>query len=194
MQELVGAQAQMRSLLNRFIQDVFVRDMPISTEDVAADLLCVMEQAAKDVDARAQGAWEALQEANSHPDLIFTPNNHYLMAVTAKLYKEKETSFANEYGQVLKIYCEVRAFIKVQRKAVAEIATKELVRVMVLGTEQRFSALFASSLQRYESWVKEPAQLTRQRAILQRRKAVLQDALGVLQAAMNTTEADKYYM
>jgi len=184
---LDNAQLQIRNLIDSFLRGVILKDTPAITRDVAAEILSAMAQMAKEVDNLAHTSIEAIQAGNSHPDLVFTPNNHYLSSVAAKLYSEKQESFADKLGDALRIVCEVRAFIKVQRKAVAEVAAKELVRIMVLGTEQRFDSLLRGSLSRYEAWVREPEELVRQRTLLRARKPVLEEALGILKAAMSRT-------
>ena len=61
------------------------------------------------------------------------------------------------------IYHNVRAYIKVQRKQVSEAAGKELIRTLVLKSEDHFEALLKSGLAETARNITEPQRVARER-------------------------------
>ena len=80
----------------------------------------------------------------------------------------------------------VRAYIKVQRKQVSEAAGKELIRTLVLKSEDHFEALLKSGLAEYAQNIKEPQRIARERDNLHTRKQVLQRALDLAEQHTRT--------
>ena len=80
----------------------------------------------------------------------------------------------------------VRAYIKVQRKQVSEAAGKELIRTLVLKSEDHFEALLKSELAEYAQNIKEPQRIARERDNLHTRKQVLQQALDLAEQHKRT--------
>jgi hypothetical protein len=121
-------------------------------------------------------AVEAIKEHNSEADLLFTPNEHYLNDLIKRMV-EKDEEMATDTGGARHIYHNVRAYLKVQRKFISELAAKELVRILVLGTFKRVRKLLSSTMSELTKFVKEPNKLVKERENLTLRKKVLEGAL-----------------
>jgi len=113
--------------------------------------------------------------------LLCSPNDHYLNDLIQKMVAA-DTNMATDHGGLRHIFHNVRAYIKVQRKYISELASKELIRTLILRTERSFYALIESGMSEYVSCIKEPEKLQRERNSMQTRQAVLQKALKQAQA------------
>ena len=118
---------------------------------------------------------------NTEPDLIFSPNEHYLNDLIQRMVAA-DKDMATDHGGLRHIFHNVRAYIKVQRKYISELASKELIRTLILRTERSFYALMGSGMSEYVSCIEEPEKLHYERDRMQNRKAVLQKALQQAQA------------
>ena len=74
-----------------------------------------------------------------------------------------DTEMATDHGGLRHIFHNVRAYIKVQRKYISELASKELIRTLILRTERSFYALMESGMSEYVGCIKEPEKLQRER-------------------------------
>jgi hypothetical protein len=84
------------------------------------------------------------------------------------------------------IWHNVRAYIKVQRKFVSELATKELLRTLVLAVEKQVGVILQKCLQErfLERAITVPPSLTRELEMLSARQSVLEQALRVLDLSL----------
>jgi len=114
---------------------------------------------------------------NTEADLIFSPNEHYLNSLIQKMVAA-DGNMASDDGGVRHIFHNVRAFIKVQRKAISEMASKEVLRTLVLGNEAQFRKVLTSEVNELAELIKEPSKVVHERESLLNRKQVLEDALS----------------
>merc|ERR1712032_537018 len=121
-----------------------------------------------------------MEEHNTNPDLIFSPNEHYLNSLVQNMV-EADRGMASDSRGARHIYHNVRAFIKVQRKYISELASKELIRTTIVETESRFKKLFSLNIGKPELFalINEPSNVHRERQTLTQRKKVLEEALAL---------------
>ena len=95
---------------------------------------------------------------------------------------EADEGMASDNGGARHIFHNIRAYIKVQRKYISELASKELIRTTIIETGSRFEKLLSSNIGKPDliALIKEPSTVTRKRQTLLKRKKVLKEALGVL--------------
>ena len=129
----------------------------------------------------ADAAIGAMAAHNTMPDLIFSPNEHYLNSLIQRMV-EKDAGMATDDGGARHIYHNVRAYIKVQTKYISELGSKELIRTMVLNNEERFRKLMTTKAAACVDLIKEPSSVARERATLLTRKNILEEALKKLQS------------
>jgi hypothetical protein len=91
-----------------------------------------------------------------------------------------DASMASDTAGARHIWHNVRAYIKVQRKFVSELATKELVRTLVLAVDAYVRVVAQSSLSELACVIVVPPSLAREREMLHVRQKVLEHALSML--------------
>lgn len=93
---------------------------------------------------------------------------------------EANTRIVSDSGGAKYIYHNVRAFVKIQRKYISELALKELILTTILGTGPRFNTLFDSNIGKPNlvDMIQEPSKLARERKIFVNRKKVLEESLA----------------
>jgi hypothetical protein len=128
----------------------------------------------------ASDACKAIADHNMEPDLVFSPNEHYLNSLVQKMVGA-DTGMTSDSGGARHIYHNVRAYIKVQRKYISELASKEVIRISILETGSRFDKLLSSKIGKPDllDLIKEPSKVARERQTLSKRKKVLEEALTV---------------
>jgi uncharacterized protein (UPF0147 family) len=129
--------------------------------------------------ARADEAIAALEQYNSDPDLLYSPNEHYLNSLIQQMVAADE-HMASDTAGARHIWHNVRAYIKVQRKFVSELATKELLRTLVLAVEQRVRVITQEGLSELACAITVPLSSARELEKLNVRRSVLEQALSVL--------------
>ncbi len=92
-----------------------------------------------------------------------------------------DKDMASDTAGARHIWHNVRAYIKVQRKFVSELATKELVRTLVLAVERRVRVIERTGLSELACLIVVPPSLVREREMLRARQSVLEQALSMLQ-------------
>jgi len=159
---------------------VFSSDVPESGKRAAEHLRKCMEEELKTNRQVSDLAIESIAAHNTEPDLIFSPNDHYLSDLVQKMVAA-DTDMASDNGSFRHIYHNVRAFIKVQRKYITEIASKELLRTTVLAAENSFRNLFKERMTECTNHIQEPNKVKREREMLLSRKEILEQAIECLQ-------------
>ena len=114
----------------------------------------------------ADSAIAAISVHNNDPDMIFSPNEHYLTSLVQKMVKADDEGMASDSGGARHIDHTVRACIKVQRKYSSELASKEILRTTIRETGTRFDNLFDSNLNEPElNLINEPSKVRRKQKI-----------------------------
>jgi GTP-binding protein EngB required for normal cell division len=126
----------------------------------------------------AKVAIDRIKEYNESP-CVWTPNEHYLMGLVQGMLKDVD--LAEDDGQIEKINIEVKAYIKVQRKIITEIGSKDLQKILFHKTEKIFDSILESSISKLVEFIKEPEKLIREREVLSNTKIVLERALDEIQ-------------
>ena len=150
--------------------------IPESAMPAAARLRLRLRSGETEVAHLANLAIASLKAHNMEADLIFTPNEHYLSQLIQDMVKA-DSSMASDNGGARHIFHNVRAYIKVQKKVISEMAAKEMVRTLLKGNEANFHNLLASEVAELAEFIKEPHRIARERASLLNRKQVLENAL-----------------
>lgn len=171
-----SAKKEMFDKIRKLFDCVFREGIATTATPVARALQQKLVVLMKDVETRTDLSICAMEEYNTAPDLIFTPNNHYLTELIKKMV-ESDTEMVTDDGGARHIYHNIRAFIKVQVKLISELACKELTRSILIQCERQFRALLESSLCQYEKHLNEPEKIARERESLRRRKKVLETAM-----------------
>jgi len=164
-------------MLSTMLDSVFGEQIPEIARPAARQLRFRMRAEEQGLLELACTAVEAIKEHNSETDLLFTPNEHYLNDLIKRMV-EKDEEMATDTGGARHIYHNVRAYLKVQRKFISELAAKELIRILVLGTFKRVRKLLSSTISELTKFVKEPNKLVKERENLTLRKKVLEGALS----------------
>jgi hypothetical protein len=166
--------------LNAFYDKVFSSNINDVAKPVAAHLRKSFENDMDEAMNISQTAIEAMYAHNTDPDLIFTSNDHYLNSLVQKMV-DADTGMASDSGGARHIYHNVRAYIKVQRKSISEMASKEIIRTTIIETASRFDKLLSSNIGKPDllDLIKEPTKVARKRLMLSKRKKVLEEALAV---------------
>eukprot|EP00964_Phaeocystis_antarctica_P011823 scaffold6535_cov74-Phaeocystis_antarctica.AAC.2 len=160
---------------------VFSEAIPEMAKPAAMRLRALMRSEEGEALLVADAAIDAMAAHNTMPDLIFSPNEHYLNSLIQKMV-EKDEGMATDDGGARHIYHNVRAYIKVQTKYISELGSKELIRTMVLSNEERFRKLMTAKAAACVDLIKEPSSVARERATLLTRKNILEEALKKLQS------------
>ena len=166
--------------VNTLFDTVFSKDVPEIAKSAAIRFRMRLAEHLKNAEMDCEEAIEAMEAHNTLPDLIFSPNEHYLNDLIQRMVAQ-DKEIATDDGGMRHIYHNVRAYIKVQRKQISETAAKELIRTLVLKSEDHFRALLKAGLPEYAQFIKEPKQVARERETLKKRQQVLQEALDVAQ-------------
>ena len=166
--------------VNLLFDTVFSKDVPEIAKSAASRLRVRLKEHLKNAEWECEEAIQAMEAHNTLPDLIFSPNEHYLNDLIQKMVAQDQEMVTDD-GGLRHIFHNVRAYIKVQRKQISETAAKELIRTLVLKSEDHFRALLKAGLSEYAQFIKEPQKAARERETLKRRQQVLQEALDVAQ-------------
>ena len=166
--------------VNLLFDTVFSKDVPEIAKSAASRLRVRLKEHLKNAEWECEEAIQAMEAHNTLPDLIFSPNEHYLNDLIQKMVAQDQEMVTDD-GGLRHIFHNVRAYIKVQRKQISETAAKELIRTLVLRSEDHFKALLKAGLSEYAQFIKEPQKAARERETLKRRQQVLQEALDVAQ-------------
>jgi hypothetical protein len=171
---------ELRELMRASVDVAFADNVCEAAKHAAAKMRGLVADEAADATARADEAIVALEQYNSDLDLLFSPNEHYLNSLIQQMVAADE-HMASDTAGARHIWHNVRAYIKVQRKFVSELATKELVRTLVLAVEQRARVIARTGLSELASLIVVPPRLVREREMLHARQIVLEQALSMLQ-------------
>jgi len=152
------------------------KDIPESGKRAGEHLRECMEEELETNRQVSDLAIESIAAHNTEPDLIFSSNDHYLSDLVQKMVAA-DTDMASDNGSFRHIYHNVRAFIKVQRKYITEIASKELLRTTVLAAENSFRNLLKDKVNECTNRIQEPNKVTREREMLLSRKEILEQAI-----------------
>ena len=109
---LRAAKVEMLEEVRRRFEAAFSSGIGPTALPVAKKLRADMLRLLKDVETRAKECIEAMEQYNSTPDLISTPNTHYLNELIKKMVEEDD-SMATDDGGARHIYHNIRVFIKV---------------------------------------------------------------------------------
>ena len=171
---------ELRELMRTSIYLAFTAGVRESAKNAAAELRRLVT-ANEDAEL-ADEAIAALEQYNSDPDLLYSPNEHYLNSLIQQMMAADE-HMASDTAGARHIWHNVRAYIKVQRKFVSELATKELLRTLVLAVEKQVGVILQKCLQErfLERAITVPPSLTRELEMLSARQSVLEQALSVLE-------------
>jgi DNA-directed RNA polymerase subunit F len=166
---------ELRQIIRASVDAAFKDNVCESAKHAAAKLRTLVA----DEETNADAAISALEQYNSEPDLLFTPNEHYLNSLIQQMVAADDRMASDKAG-ARHIWHNVRAYIKVQRKFVSELAAKELVR-LVLDVERRCRAIVQNGhVPDLACLVTVPPSLVREREMLRVRQNVLEQALSVL--------------
>ena len=174
-----AAKQKVGAHIGKFFDQIFVDGLSASVRPAAQMLRTRLKEVEEELAANADEAICAMKAYNTDPNLIFSSNEHYLNGLIQKMVaadKEMNSDLAGSRH----IMHNVRAFIKVQRKLISELASKELVRTLLSDSESRLEDLLSSKISQYEKFVQEPDSLIREREMLQKRKTILQQAIDTL--------------
>mmetsp|Transcript_32254 Transcript_32254/g.86367 ORF Transcript_32254/g.86367 Transcript_32254/m.86367 type:complete len:692 (-) Transcript_32254:133-2208(-) len=182
---------ELRSMVSKTIDGVFKATAEVTaaaaerprTAALAKELRRRLSQLEAEAHVKMDEAFKTLETHNTHPDLVFATNEHYLNDLVKKMVAA-DRDITSDAGSARHIYHNVRAFLKVQRKQVCETAVKELVRTGVLLVEEAFERLMTSDLSDCHQLLEdEPESVTKRRAQLEARQRVLEQAMALLPAA-----------
>ena len=183
---------ELRELMRTSVDLAFTEGVRESAKNAAAELRRLV---AANEDAELEDeAIAALEQYNSDPDLLYSPNEHYLNSLIQQMMAADE-HMASDTAGARHIWHNVRAYIKVQRKFVSELATKELLRTLVLAVEKRVGVMLQKCLQErfLERAITVPPSLTRELEMLSARQSVLEQALRVLEEEdLSVLEEEEY--
>ena len=173
------AAEELRELMRTSVDVSFTDGVCEAAKHAAAKLRRLVADEEARVAARADEAIGALEQYNSESDLLFSPNEHYLNSLIQQMVAA-DKSMASDTAGARHIWHNVRAFIKVQRKFVSELATKELVRTLVLALDTYVRAIAQTGLCDLAGVIVVPQSLVREREMLHVRQKVLEQALSML--------------
>jgi hypothetical protein len=173
---------ELRQIIRASVDAAFKDNVCESAKHAAAKLRTLVADEETNASARADEAIVALEQYNSDLDLLFTPTEHYLNSLIQQMVAADDRMASDKAG-ARHIWHNVRAYIKVQRKFVSELAAKELVR-LVLDVERSCRAIVQTGLSVHmpdlACLVTVPPSLVREREMLRVRQSVLEQALSVL--------------
>ena len=172
--------AEVYERLDEFYNKVFSRDINDIAKPVADHFRKKMDIEISEARKVADSAIAAISVHNNDPDMIFSPNEHYLTSLVQKMVKADDEGMASDSGGARHIYHNIRAFIKVQRKYSSELASKEILRTTIRETGTRFHNLFDSNFGEPElNLINEPSKVRRKRETLLKQKKVLEEAIAL---------------
>ena len=180
-EKIADALEEICNILDSFYDDVFSNNIIESALPVANRLRELMDAEEEETYEIAKSAAEGIAAYNKEPDLIFTPNEHYLNSLIQQMVAADD-AMSTDSGGARHIFHNVRAYIKVQRKAVSEMASKEIIRTTILETERRFHKLLKSNMGSPDmlELIQEPTNVARKRELFLNQKKVLEEALAVV--------------
>jgi hypothetical protein len=170
---------ELRQLMRASVDVAFADSVCEAARHAAAKLRSLVADEEVNAAARADEAIVALEQYNSDLDLLFSPNEHYLNSLIQRMVAADE-GMASDTAGARHIWHNVRAYIKVQRKFVSELATKELVRTLVLAVEQHVRVIARTGLCELTRLIVVPPSLVREREMLHARQIALEQALSLL--------------
>lgn len=165
--------------VSKFFDRMFVTGVSETARPAAQWLRTRFAEEEVAISTGADMAIAAIEAHNTDPNLIFSPNEHYLNDLIQRMVSADDHMTEGEAG-ARHIMHNVRAFIKVQRKYISEMASKELLRTMLSEPETRLVKLLKSRMSEYEKYIQEPGNVIRERSALQNRKKVLEMAVETL--------------
>jgi hypothetical protein len=168
--------------LHLFYSDVFSANVTEIARPAASRLREQMNEEENKAVELVESFIKHAAQYNRDPDLVYTCNEHYLSSLMADMM-EADDLMSTDSGSTRHIYHNVRAFIKVQKKNISEIASKELQRIMVNETTRKFKELIsARSLSELDlcDMVQEQPGVTARRTMLKEREQVLENALQII--------------
>ena len=168
---------ELRELMRTSVDLAFTAGVREPAKNAAGKLRRLVAE--EEAGARADEAIAALEQYNSDPDLLYSPNEHYLNSLIQQMVAADE-QMASDTAGARHIWHNVRAYIKVQRKFVSELATKELLRTLVLAVEQRVRVITQEGLSELACAITVPLSSARELEKLNVRQSVLEQALSVL--------------
>jgi hypothetical protein len=168
--------------LNKFYDKVFSVGINDIAKPGAKYLRRQFERERHEAIKMSETAIEAMRAHNTDPLLIFTSNDHYLNSLVQKMIRD-DIDMASDSGGSRHIYHDVRAYIKVQRKYISEMASKEIIRTTIIETGSRLEKLLSTGIGKLEliDLIKEPSNMARERQTLLKRRKVLEEALALAQ-------------
>jgi hypothetical protein len=170
------AKAKVFTLVDEYLDKAFRNGVAQIAMPVAKYLRGEMKMKTQLVGEEADRSICTMAEYNTAPDLIFTPNSHYLNGLIKQMV-EKDSEMASDNGGARHIYHNIRAFIKVQVKLISELASKVLTHATLVQLDRHFQELMASSLSKHDRMLKKTEKIARERESLRKRKNVLEAAL-----------------
>jgi hypothetical protein len=168
---------ELRELMRTSVDLAFTAGVRESAKHAAGKLRRLV--ADEEAGARVDEAIAALEQYNSDPVMLYSPNEHYLNSLIQQMVAADE-HMASDTAGARHIWHNVRAYIKVQRKFVSELATKELLRTLVLAVEQRVRVITQEGLSELVCAITVPPGSARELEKLNVRRSVLEQALSVL--------------
>ena len=159
-----------------FFDRIFAENLPEISHPAAARLRRLLRAEELEAMTEALASVASMKAHNMESDLIFSPNEHYLNELLQQMVAA-DKSMASDQGGARHMYHNVRAYIKVQRKFISELASKEMIRTLAIGNETRFRKLLALEVAQLTELVNEPSKIVRERESLINRKQVLESAL-----------------
>eukprot|EP00961_Rhodomonas_salina_P149146 2007486-Rhodomonas_salina.1 len=169
-----------QSLVRNAIDSAFSSNVEEAAVGVARQLRDEMSGLESEARKNTEAAFKMIEEHNTNPDLVFTTNEHYLTGLVQEMVAA-DTQMTTDNGSARHIYHNVRAFLKVQRKQVAELAAKELIRTAVLDLEASMNRLLLADMSDLHEMLSEETETVKKaRAKLEKRKEILEQALAKL--------------
>ena len=153
--------------MNTFYDKVFSVGINDIAKPVARFLREQFERETHEAIKMSETAIEAMSTHNTDPNLVFTPNNHYLNSLVQKMVGV-DSGMASDSSGARHIYHNVRANIKVQRRYISEMASKGLIRTTIIETGSRLLKLLSFIIGKHELFalIKEPSNVARERQTL----------------------------
>jgi hypothetical protein len=174
---------ELRQLMRASVDAACTDSVCDAAKHAAAKLRTLVADEEMNAAARADEAIVALEQYNSDLDLLYSPNEHYLNSLIQQMVAA-DKGMASDTAGARHIWHNVRAYIKVQRKFVSELATKELIRTLVLAVERHVRVIAQTGLSVHMSELAGaiviPPSLVREREMLHVRQKVLENALSML--------------
>tara|TARA_Y100000389_G_scaffold172404_1_gene180787 strand:- start:325 stop:2442 length:2118 start_codon:yes stop_codon:yes gene_type:complete len=137
-----------------------------------------MNSALKDIRLEAEKTIEDMVAHNTIPELIWTSNEYALdQLISDMIADDPEPS---DDGGASHIYHNIRAFLQVQKRSIAEIACKQLVLKLYCNSKKKFETILADSTLRCLEQIKEPERTANERLRLQQQRQLIEAAIGLV--------------